>query len=134
MNKNIVTPNYYRAGNTNTYINKFYLLEIPFLFQYQFPSHLPLRLEGGPSVAWLLHSNALVYSVQAASYFTGKSIFNKLLPSVNAGVAVGLAQKTRFPFTIGCRFKYTIGSAVKTTLSQQHLTSAMLYLKIPLKK
>lgn len=134
INKSIAADYYYRPGNSASYKNKFHLIEIPILFQYKISKKPPLYFEGGPSLAFLLKSNALVYNSNSAAYFTNSAVFNKLLLSFNAGAGIKLAQKTKHPVTIGYRFNYSIGSVTKKGFGTQHLVNSLLYLKIPFKK
>jgi hypothetical protein len=134
VNKSIAADYYYKTGNADSYKNKFHLIEMPFLFQYKLLKKSSLYIQAGPSVAFLLHSNALVYNSNSAAYFTDRAIFNKLLFSFNAGAGIDLAQKTKLPFSIGYHFNYGIGSVTKKSFGKQHLLSSLVYLKIPLKK
>ncbi|MGG9961115.1 porin family protein [Ferruginibacter sp. SUN106] len=134
MNKSIAASSYFRPGNSVSYMNNFHLLEIPLLFQYQWSKRSPFNFEMGPTVSYLINSNALVYSNSSGVYFTGKDIFNKLLVSVNAGAGFTFAKQPKWPITFGYRFKYGISSVIKNSLSKQHFVNSMLYLKIPFKK
>ncbi len=131
--KNIASDNFYRGGRSENYTNKFHLLQIPLLVQYKLPVKLPVYLEAGATVSYLMHSNALQYNGSKAAYFTDAAVFNKLLFSLNAGAGIYLAQKT-FPFSIGYRFNYNLNSVTKQTFGKQHLLCSMLYINIPLKK
>ena len=134
INKSITADYFYRLGNSASYKNKFHLIEIPILFQYKISKKNPVYFEGGPSLAFLLKSNALVYNGNSAAYFTNSAVFNKLLLSFNAGAGIYLAQKTKRPLSIGWQFKYSISSAAKESFGKQHLVNSLLYLKIPFKK
>ena len=132
--KSFSTNNYYTTGNSIAYKNKFHLIEIPLLFQYQFSKKSPIYLKTGFTVAYLLKSNALVYNNNSAAYITDKSIFNKALLSTNIGAGINLAKKSKLPFSIGYQFKYSIGSVTKKEFGKQHFVNSLLYLKIPFKK
>ncbi len=134
VNKNIAADYYYKTGNSASYKNKFHLIEMPFLFQYKLLKKSSLYIDGGPSVAFLINSNALVYNSNSSGYFTDRAIFNKLLFSINAGAGIDLAQKTKMPFSVGYRFNYGIVSVTKKSFGKQHLVNSLLYLEIPLKK
>lgn len=132
--KDLSTNNYYSSGNSSSYKNKYHLLEIPLLFQYQFSKKSPVYFKTGLTAAYLLQSNALVYNSNSATYITDKSIFNKTLLSINIGAGINLAKKSKLPFSIGYQFKYSIGSVTKATFGKQHFVNSLLYLKIPVKK
>ena len=131
--KSIGVNSYYRIGDIIQYKNKFHLIEIPFLFQYRLSKKIPVYVEAGPTVSYLLYSNAMVFNGNRAAYFTTKNIFNKFLLSMNIGVGIDLAQKSKLPFTIGYQFKYGMGSIIKSPFGKQHFVNSLLYLKIPLK-
>ncbi len=128
------TSGTYYPGDTFSYKNNFHVLEIPMLFQYKISKHLPIYIEAGSSLGYLLSSNALVYSNSTGKHYTNKDIFNQLLISLQAGVGVDLAKKTKFPFSIGYRLRSDISSAIKTSVDKQYLNSSIIYLKVPLKK
>jgi hypothetical protein len=134
VNKNIAAEYYYKTGNNASYKNKVHLIEIPLLFHYKFFKKSSLFIEAGPSLAFLIQSNALVYNSNSAAYFTDRAIFNKLLLSFNTGAGIDLAQKTKLPFSIGYHFNYGISSVTKKSFGKQHLVSSLVYLKIPIKK
>ncbi|CAN5737063.1 hypothetical protein BH10BAC3_BH10BAC3_34060 [soil metagenome] len=129
----IASDNFYRGGRSENYTNKFHLLQIPLLVQYKLPVKLPVYLEAGATVSYLMHSNSLQYNGSKAAYFTNTAVFNKLLFSFNAGAGIDLARKV-FPFSIWYRFNYSLNSVTKQTFGKQHLLCSMLYINIPLKK
>ena len=133
-NKSVSASNYYRSGNTASYKNKFHLVEIPLLFQFNFLGKPALYLEAGTTVSYLINSNALVYNSSASSYITDDAIFNRLLLSAQGGLGINILQKSKLPLSIGYQFKYGIASVVKKSFGKQHFVNSMLYLKVPLKK
>jgi len=134
VNKNLTASSYYHIGNSTSYKNKFHLVEIPLVFQYQFPRSSRFYIEAGPSLTYLLRSNAVVYSPGTKAYVTDKNIFNKFGVSLNGGMVINFAQNSTLPFSIGYQFKYGVGSVVKTSFGKQHFINSFLYLKIPFKK
>ncbi len=134
VNKNIAADYYYKAGSTASYKNKFHLIEMPFLFQYKPLRKSSLYIEAGPSLAYLVNSNALVYNSNSSAYFTDREVFNKMLLSFNSGAGIHVGQKTKLPFCIGFNFNYGVVSVTKKTVGKQHLVNSILYLRIPFKK
>ncbi len=134
MNKSIAATNYYSTGNTNTYKNQFHLLELPIQFGYKIFKNHSVYAEAGSSIAYLLNSNALVYSSSARAYITNPGVFNKLLLSFNAGVSVDILLKRKFAFNIGYSYKYNASSVTQKAYGKQYLANSLLYLKIPVKK
>ncbi|MGC4104496.1 porin family protein [Ferruginibacter sp.] len=130
----VSAPSYYRNGNSNRFANQFHLLELPLLFQFKPTANGAFYIEGGPTIGYLLHSNALVYSGSTATYIHNKDLFNKLLFSLNAGAGFDIGRRSKFPFSIGARVQYSLNSVIKTAYAQQHFISTQLFLKVPLKK
>ncbi len=134
MNKSISASSYYHSGSSVTYKNRTHLVEIPLLFQYQLSKKIPVYAEAGPGIAYLLHSNALVYNTSSQAYVADKNIYNKLILSFNAGFGITLAPKAKLPVTTGFMFKYGAGSLVKNSFGKQHLANGLFYVRVPLKK
>ena len=132
--KSLKVDSYYLSGDSLQYKSKFHLLEIPVLFQYRISKKYPVYVKTGPSVAYLLNSNAMVYKANQRLYFTDDAIFNRLLLSMSIGAGFNLAEKSKFPFTIGYQFKYSIGSIIKDPFGKQHIMNSLFYLIAPLKK
>jgi Outer membrane protein beta-barrel domain len=132
--KSLSADNYYKIGDGIKYKSKFHLLEMPFLFQWKLSKKSPVYLEGGPTLLYLVNSNALVYNSISSAYFTDGAVFNKLLLSFTAGAGINLAQNKQLPFSVGYQFGYSTSSATKKVFGKQHFVSSMLYVKIPFKK
>lgn len=131
---NIRADQFYRNGQSVRYKNVFHLASIPLLFQYGVSKKIPLYVEMGSTLGYLIYSNTLIYNSSSNAYFTNEGLFNKILLTVNAGAGNDLSKNTKLPFSVGYRFSYSIGSATKTTYSKQHLLNSLLFLDIPLKK
>lgn len=134
VNKSIATSGYYREGNSVLYKNNSHLVEIPLLLQYHFATKLPLFAEAGPGVAFLIHSNALVYNTSSQVYISSDEVYNKVSLSVKAGIGITPGFKAKQLFTTGISFSYGVGSLVKSSFGRQHAASALIYVRMPLKK
>jgi Outer membrane protein beta-barrel domain len=134
LNNSLDAAGYYTGGSAINYKNKFHLIEVPFLFQWKLSKKSPLYFEGGPTVSYLISSNALIYNSNSGTYFTNAAVFNKLLLSFNAGAGINLAQSKKIPFSVGYQFGYSTSSATKTAFGKQHFVNSLLYVKIPFKK
>jgi hypothetical protein len=134
VSKSLSADNYYKIGDDIKYRNKFHLIEVPLLFQWKLSKKSPVYFEGGPTVGYLISSNALVYNSNSGAYFTDAAVFNKLLLSFTAGAGINLAQNKKLPFSIGYQFGYSTSSATKKVFGKQHFVSSILYIKIPFKK
>lgn len=133
-NKSIATSGYYRIGSSVLYKNKNHLLEIPLLLQYRFATKLPLYAEAGPGVAFLIHSNALVYNAGSQAYISSNDIYNKVMISIKAGIGIAPVANTKLPFTTGITFSYGASSLIKSSIGRQHMASALFYVRVPFKK
>lgn len=133
-NKSISTSGYYREGNSILYKNKNHLLEIPLLLQYHFATKLPLYAEAGPGVAFLIHSNALVYNEGSQVYISSNDIYNKVMLSIKAGIGIAPVANAKLPFTTGITFSYGASSLIKSSIGRQHMASALFYVRVPFKK
>ncbi len=132
--KSLAANNYYRIGDDVKYKNNFHFIEVPLLFQWKLSKKSPVYFEGGPTLRYLVNSNALVYNSNSGAYFTDAAVFNKLLLSFTAGAGINLAQNKKLPFSVGYQFGYSTGSATKKVFGKQHFVNSMLYVKIPFKK
>lgn len=125
---------FYTTGNAVSYKNRFHMIEMPLLLQYNVSKKWPLHLDIGAIAAYLVGSNALVYHGNSRAYLTDEAMFNNFLLSLAGGAGIDLAKKSRLPFSIGYRFSYSISSATKEAYGRQHLLNSLFYLDVPLKK
>lgn len=127
--------NYYRnaVAGSEKYSNHYQYLQLPLMLQYRFV-HFPLLLEAGPSLSYLLQSNALLFNNTGNAWYNSRSSFNKWLFGINGGLAYSFAKSKRLPVTAGLRYSFSVSSATKKTFGNQHISSPQLYLHIPLKK
>ena len=82
----------YSAGNSQSYTNRYYFLELPVNLQWQVnKSHLlPLFLEGGFSLARLMSANALLYDSETGVYSKQGDQINKTQLYVSTSFMAGL--------------------------------------------
>ena len=133
-NQQITVDNYYSSGNSKTYRNTFRVLQIPILIQYNISKKIPLHIQGGAALGYLFQSNALGYNSAAGAWFTDRDLFKTFLLSFKAGAGISLFTQKKHPVALGISFEYSAGSVTRNSFNKQHLTNAMLVLKIPLKK
>jgi hypothetical protein len=124
----------YRLGNEKKYLNQFHTIEVPLIFKYTPKLGAAFTFQAGPSIGYLLHSNALVYSITNRSYATNSIVFSNLQLSFNIGGGYTLGKKTQHPIAVGYQFKYGLTPVVKPVYGKQHLANSMLFVRIPLKK
>ncbi len=133
-NGSIAADNFYLPGSGERYKNKAHLLQVPLLFQYSVSSRVPVYLEAGPALSYLLRSNILLYNSTGRAYFSNPNAYNKLLLSFTAGAGIEFNQEKQPPFRLGYRFNYSSSSVTKEAFGKQHLQHSMLYISIPIKK
>jgi hypothetical protein len=82
----------YSAGDTRTYTNRYYFVELPVGLQWKVnKSHLlPVFVEGGVSLTRLMGSNALFYDAKTGLYSRDGDVVNKTQFNVSSALLVGL--------------------------------------------
>jgi hypothetical protein len=85
-------PLVYTAGNQQTYINRYYLLELPVAMQYRINRSrmLPLFLEGGFSVSRLMGANAIFYDPSTGLYVKNENVLNKTQFNLSSALLIGV--------------------------------------------
>lgn len=83
---------YYSVGDSYTYTNRYYFLELPgsVLWQVNHSRSLPLFWEGGLSLAYLMSSNALYYDAKSSIFYKDGSMTNKTQLNLTTALLVGL--------------------------------------------
>ena len=125
---------YYLPGNSMLYKNKMHFIQLPILFQYKLSDKFPVYLEAGPTVSYLLRSNALFYNRAASAYLSSMDAFNRVSLSFTAGAGFKVNAKKRLPLSAGYRFNFGVSSITKEPFGNQQAQSSMLYLTVPVKK
>jgi hypothetical protein len=132
------TTSYPRPPQDHEYTNKYHFLEIPVKIHWLVTNEeaaLPVMVDGGLSVARLLHSNALHYDGTNDVYYRDSDYFNKIQAGITAGVNVALFNDSKHPVWIGPTIKYQLSNLITSDLSGgQHLWSFGLGAKFFLKK
>ena len=125
---------YYLPGNSMLYKNNMHFIQLPILFQYRLSDKFPVYLEAGPTVSYLVHSNALFYNRAASAYLSSMDAFNRVSLSFTAGAGFKVNAKKGLPLSVGYRFNFSVSSITKEPFGNQQAQSSMLYLTIPVKK
>lgn len=134
---NFTVADYYYSGTSYTYKNRYYFIQIPVSFHWQFNKgkKLPLEWQNGLSAGWMTSTNALVYSPASNVFFKDNSSFNKFQLSYQTGVTARFFNKTKHPLTAGFVFNYHLSKLEKVkTTDGNHLASFGLRLGWVLKK
>lgn len=134
---NFTVADYYYSGTSYSYKNRYYFLQVPVSFHWQFNKgkKLPLEWQNGLSAGWMTNTNALVYSPASNVYFKDNSSFNKFQLAYQSGITARFFNKAKHPLTAGFVFNYHLSKLEKVkTTEGNHLASFGLRLGWVLKK
>lgn len=114
---------YYIGGQNINYTNRYHFVEIPAGIQWQFNKsvQLPLQLNGGLSVSYLVNTTAVHYHEQTGSYYKDRSLFNKVQAGIHAGASAKLFAGSRRPLYVGPVVRYDLTNMLKPSVNlDQH--------------
>ncbi|HEX9510322.1 MAG TPA: outer membrane beta-barrel protein [Puia sp.] len=114
---------YYAAGDKQTFINRYYFLEIPGSIQWQISHNriMPLFWEVGGSLSYLMSSNAIYYNSKAGVYYKDGNVSNKTQFNVSTALMVGIPLKG-LQMQVGPQLQYGFTNLLNTQSSGgQHL-------------
>lgn len=114
---------YYSRGDDQSYMNRYYFLELPVAIEWRINrSHLlPLFLDGGVSASYLVGSSAVYYNTHSGVYFKDAGVANRAQLNLNTALMVGLPlQKIRVQ--VGPQIQYGLTPLLNTDVSgPQHI-------------
>ena len=119
----------YIGGQNINYTNRYHFIEIPAGVQWQLNKSvkLPLQLNGGLSLSYLVNTTALHYHTQTGSYYKDKALFNKMQAGIYAGLSTKLFEQTQQPLYIGPVVQYNLSNLLKPSANlNQHFIYAGL--------
>jgi len=134
---NFTVADYYYSGASYSYKNRYYFLQLPVAFHWQFNKgkKLPLEWHNGLSAGWMTSTNALVFSPASNVFFKDNSSFNKFQLAYQSGITARFFSKAKHPLTAGIVFNYHLSKLEKVkTTEGNHLASFGLRLGWVLKK
>ena len=111
--RNPVTLNtFYRAGQLGPlkeYTNKFHFIELPMGIEWQLHKRLPVHLQTGASLSYLVATNALVFDPVAGIYYKSDDQFNKMHLHVFSGLTYRVWKHKKFGIHVGpyLQFEFT---------------------------
>lgn len=114
---------YYAAGDKQTFINRYYFLEVPASIQWQIGHSriMPLFWEVGGSLSYLVSSNAIYYNTKAGVYYKDGSVTNRTQFNLSTAFMVGIPFKG-LQMQIGPQVQYGLTSLLNAPGSGgQHL-------------
>ena len=112
----------YSAGNTRSFTNKYYFLELPAGLQWKLSKNhlLPIFLEGGVSLSRLMGASALFYDAKTGLYSKDGDVVNKTQLNVSSALLVGLPFHG-IAIQLGPEIQYGLTPLVNTQgLGDQH--------------
>ncbi|MBS1606778.1 MAG: outer membrane beta-barrel protein [Bacteroidetes bacterium] len=114
---------YYSRGDDQSYMNRYYFLELPVAIEWKINrSHLlPMYLDGGISASYLVGSSAVYYNTHSGVYFKDAGVANRAQFNLNTALMVGLPlQKIRV--RVGPQIQYGLTPLLNTDVSgPQHI-------------
>jgi len=114
---------YYSRGDDQSYMNRYYFLELPVAIEWRINrSHLlPLFLDGGISASYLVGSSAVYYNTHSGVYFKDAGVANRAQLNLNTALMVGLPFQ-RIRVQLGPQIQYGLTSLLNTDVSgPQHI-------------
>lgn len=114
---------YYTAGDNQTFINRYYFLEIPGSIQWQISHNriMPLFWEVGGTLSYLMSSNAIYYNTKAGVYYKDGNVSNKTQFNLSTALMVGIPF-SGLQMQVGPQLQYGVTNLLNTQNSGgQHL-------------
>lgn len=127
---------YFIAGRSVTYRNKYHLMEMPLNLLIQLNKNKPrqLLLTAGVSPAYLVGSKALYANSGQNVYYTAGEQFNKWLFFSQAGIQLMAVNTPHFNIHAGPELRFGLNNMAKpATGTSQHLGSAAIKINVTLK-
>lgn len=120
---------YYSGDNSINYTSRYHFLEVPVGVQWQINKNgqLPLQLNGGISLGYLVNTNAIHYHDKTGAYYEDKALFNKMQGSAYAGISTTVFERSKRPLYVGPVIQYNFTNLLKPSAGlQQNLMYAGL--------
>lgn len=114
---------YFRVGNTDSYVNKYHFIELPLLFETRLTGNrfVPVYWDIGLFFSRLITSNALHFNGNARIYYKNNSLFDRNQFSFITGVPVRILSEDRFSLKAGPLFQYNMSNLINRRGSSRHL-------------
>jgi hypothetical protein len=114
---------YYSAGNDQAYTNRYYFLELPVAIEWKINNSklLPLFLDGGVSVGYLMGSSAVYYNTHSGVYYKDGGVANKVQVNLSTALMVGLPIRG-LRVQVGPQIQYGLSPLLNKELTgEQHI-------------
>lgn len=114
------------------YTNRYYMVELPLGVDWLINKNgsLPIYLNGGMQLSYLVATNSLHYDYKTGVYYEDESYFHKLQGGVYAGMSARLFPKTPYAFNIGPIASYNFTNLTKPAMAnKQNLMFAGIHIQ-----
>ena len=113
--------NYYRAGGPQkTYTTHYHYLELPLAFEYRLFKNVPLQLQHGLSVGYLLSSNALYFDPGARVLYKNSHWLRNTGWHLFTSVDYRLLKASNFSLYAGPQVQYSISPMQQRQEASKH--------------
>jgi hypothetical protein len=124
-NKSIRVENFYQpsnSGETDTYKNKYHLIEVPIGVEWQVVKTIPLQLQTGFRIGRLIKTSALHYDGQQGIYYEDKELFKRTQVSFYTGIFYRILKINKSSLYIGPKAQFHLSNVLKKKdFGEQHL-------------
>ncbi|MBX2921113.1 MAG: hypothetical protein KF746_02890 [Chitinophagaceae bacterium] len=130
FNANARFAGYYPSSNgAIDYTNRYHFVQVPLGIQWQINKgiRLPLQLDVGLALGYLVNTTAVHYNSQTGVYYADDGLFNKFQTGIYTGISAKLFQHSRRPLYVGPMVQYNFSDLTKPSSgSKQNLKYAGL--------
>jgi hypothetical protein len=128
---------FYRAGQSSTFKNRYYFIQLPLLLNWQINKgkKLPLVWENGFIPSFLTGSNALAYDRQSRTFYKDRRLYNKIQLVYHTGIIAKLYKDNKHPLSAGVFYHHHISMLQKISRPDyNYLTSFGATIRWTIKK
>lgn len=106
---------FYRAGQSTTYKNRYYFIQLPLLLHWQLNKgeKLPITWDNGFLPSFLIGSNAVAYDKISRTFYKDKRLYNDVQLVYHTGFSAGLFKNRKHPLTAGIFYNYAFSRLQK---------------------
>jgi hypothetical protein len=105
----------YSSGTSERYTNRFNFISLPLMVDYQINSSpkIPVRLQAGVYLSYLVGTNALQFDPASGTYYKDNGLFKRLQPVLSTGLAFGFHNRNML-FQLGPEIQYGTSEILKS--------------------
>lgn len=117
----IFVPSYFTIERdyTTEYRNRYHFIELPVSLHTRLnkSKKLPIHANTGIAVSRLIKSNSLHFDGTTGVYYQNDKLLNRTQLAANAGLSVGILNKTTRPIQIGPSVRYNVSKILEKDVS-----------------